>query len=159
MWGKNEWLLFKNNVIKHLIFKGVHLSYHWLCSVSWCDAHWRPWWCRSGKRRALMERSRWSSSSWCTPNIDREPSNENRRDCKRKLRHLSKYLHGHDGLSQSSCSKKHGISYISVFVAWVGLLMWPETNIFKIEGNFYNILNSYFFRLSHLLFLCSLSEH
>lgn len=59
----------------HFLFKGGHFSYHWLCSASWCDAPWRPWWCHSGKRRALMERSHWPSSSCCTPDIDKR-SNE-----------------------------------------------------------------------------------
>lgn len=67
VWYKNAWLL--NTT--HLLFKGGHFSYHWLCSASWCDAPWRPWWCHSGKRRALMERSHSPSSSCCTPDIDK----------------------------------------------------------------------------------------
>lgn len=41
------------------------------------------------------------------------------------------------------------MSYVSVSVAWVELLMWPGTNIFKIKGKYYhiNIMNSYFSRL------------
>lgn len=90
--GGNAWLWYfffflivyqKQCSKTHLVCKELHHSYLWLCAFG-CDALWHPLWCHNGKHRALMEKFHWSSSSWCTPYIDRQMIKGKSRKAKRK---------------------------------------------------------------------------
>lgn len=106
----------------HLLFKGGYFSYHWLCSASWCDAPWRPWWCHSGKRRALMERSHWPSSSCCTPDIDKT-SNEKLEMAKQK-KNIKNCMTSVNTYMATMASPRAVVAVTTGFLMF--LFMWPE---------------------------------
>lgn len=127
-------LFIKNNVIKRILyvknyiiltFDSVHLG------VMLCDIHYGVitanighWW-RSSTDHPPLGALLILTDKWSKEKVEK---------LKEKRLCLSKFLRGHNGFSQSSCNSKRGISYVLGSVAWGELLMWPETNIFKVKG-------------------------